>query len=119
MNWRCRGPQSNLNRALRREANAPELTPENLSEIEQINDLIQLVMRACAKGSTVDGKKNPAYENLLTLVRARDLLMKGKRRPRNPRSKFWRTRKNFWRPTDDQCASARRYPAGSIARRRV
>lgn len=72
----------NLNRALKREKAedaAPALTPDERSEIERLTELIDRAMKACKKGSTVQGKRNPAFQNLAMLVKARDTLLRGKR----------------------------------------
>ncbi|HXX20520.1 MAG TPA: hypothetical protein VEJ46_14040 [Candidatus Acidoferrum sp.] len=71
----------NLARALRREKDdaSVTLTPEQQSEVEQLDELIAAAMRACKKGSTVGGKRNPAFANLQALVRTRDMLLKGRR----------------------------------------
>lgn len=72
----------NLRRALHREKadeSGPALTPEQLSEIEKLDELIALAMKACRKGSTLRGKRNPAFQNVATLIKARDLLTKGRK----------------------------------------
>jgi hypothetical protein len=68
---------SNLNRALKRnEAEAKAtLTPEQESEIAQLDALIAQAMKACKRGQTVDGKRNPAFANLESLVKVRRLVM--------------------------------------------
>jgi len=75
------GNVSNLNRAKKREKNAVPLTEEQKTEVATLGELITLAMKACRKGSTVRGQKNPAFSNLVNLVRAREMLLKGKRPP--------------------------------------
>jgi hypothetical protein len=72
----------NLGRSLKRlEAEkgqpAEPLTESQQSEVAQLDELIAQSMRACRKGSTVDGKRNPAYANLALLVKTRKELISG------------------------------------------
>ena len=73
----------NLRRSLKREAAeaALTLTPETRSEIERLDELIALSMRACKRGQTFRGKPNPAFEHVAKLIKARDVLRKGKAHP--------------------------------------
>jgi hypothetical protein len=74
----------NVLRSVRREIDeqsAPPLDAETKSEIAQLDVLIQKVMKACAHGSTFRKKANPAFAQLHLLIRARDLLLRGKARP--------------------------------------
>lgn len=72
----------NLGRALNREkAEAEPLSPGVEREVEQIDALIAAAMKACKKGSTVRGRRNPAFANLASLIKSRDLLLRGKKRP--------------------------------------
>jgi hypothetical protein len=67
----------NLGRALKRQQedeNAPPLAPEQLSEIARVDELISLAMRACRRGQTIRGRRNPAFQNLIDLVKTRKLL---------------------------------------------
>jgi hypothetical protein len=67
----------NLRRALKREQtdkNVLPLTPEQENEIENIDALIALAMRACRRGQTVRGRRNPAFQNLEALVKVRKAL---------------------------------------------
>jgi len=71
----------NLRRSLKRdeaEANAP-LAPEAQTEIAQLDELIARAMSACRRGMTFRGKPNCAFDHLTKLIKARDLLTKGKR----------------------------------------
>lgn len=73
----------NLPRALRREkaeADAPPLAPETKTEIEKLDALIAQAMKNCGRGATFRGKKNPAFEQLSQLIRARDLLQRGNKK---------------------------------------
>jgi hypothetical protein len=72
------GNTSNLNRALRRKQAEIPLTPEQKTEVSQLNELIAQAIKTCRKGHTVRGQKNPAFSNLVNLVRTRELLLKGK-----------------------------------------
>ncbi|MFZ0820032.1 MAG: hypothetical protein WAM91_08170 [Candidatus Acidiferrales bacterium] len=69
----------NLRRALKREQKkgAP-LTPAERDEIAQLNELIGLSLRACKRGNTRGGKRNPAVANLMTFVKLRKMLMEGR-----------------------------------------
>jgi len=71
----------NLLRAKKREAAeaSATLAPETHTEIEQLNELIAQAMRACKRGHTFRGKPNPAFEHLTKLIKARDVLTKGKK----------------------------------------
>jgi hypothetical protein len=76
------GSSGNLRRALKREQaedDAPPLSAEQQTELEQLNELIAQTLRACKRGCTFRGKRNPAYANLSSLIKARDLLMRGRR----------------------------------------
>ena len=75
----------NLGRALKREeAEANRvLTAEEKDEVAQLDELIQLAMKACRKGSTVRGKRNPAFANLSSLVKTRQQILDGKRPKKN------------------------------------
>jgi hypothetical protein len=67
----------NLPRALKREQtekNALPLTAEQENENENIDALIALAMRACRRGQTVRGRRNPAFANLESLVKVRKTL---------------------------------------------
>jgi|SRR5580704_6914935 hypothetical protein len=67
----------NLHRALKRQQadeNTPPLTPEQESEIAKVDALIGLAMRACRRGQTVRGRRNPAFANLESLVKVRKTL---------------------------------------------
>jgi hypothetical protein len=68
---------SNLRRALKRqkadESTVP-LTPEQESEITKLDGLIALAMRACKRGQTIRGRRNPAFQNLESLIKVRKLL---------------------------------------------
>jgi len=55
------------------------LTPEAKSEIERLTELIARAMKCCHRGQTVDGKPNPAFQNLAALIRSRELLYKGRK----------------------------------------
>lgn len=79
----------NLRRALRREerdAQKPPLTEEAKSEIAKLDELIQQAMRACKRGMTTGGRKNPAFANLSLLVKARKILSEAKPVPPAPKS---------------------------------
>jgi hypothetical protein len=68
---------ANLRRALKREEaekSAPMLTPEQESEIARVDELISLAMRACRRGQTVKGRRNPAFQNLESLMKVRKTL---------------------------------------------
>lgn len=69
---------SNLARALKiREAEAEvELTDEQKNEVDQLDALIQKAIKACRKGSTFNKRRNPAFQNLESLVKTRDLILK-------------------------------------------
>lgn len=71
----------NLKRAMKREEQRKELTEKDKQEIAQLDELIQLAMKACRKGSTVRGRRNPAFQNLQTLVKARKQILDGKNIP--------------------------------------
>jgi hypothetical protein len=78
----------NLKRALKREAqdaSLPALTTDERSEVQKIDQLIALAMRACRRGQTFRGKANPAFRHLSVLVKTRDLLTRG-RKPTEKRS---------------------------------
>jgi hypothetical protein len=67
----------NLHRALKRQQadeNTPPLTPEQESEITKLDGLIALAMRACKRGQTIRGRRNPAFQNLEALIKVRKLL---------------------------------------------
>src|SRR5579863_3005825 len=71
----------NLRRAQKRDAAEANvsLAPEVCNEIKQLNELIASAISACRRGQTFRRKPNPAFEHLTKLIKARDLLMKGKR----------------------------------------
>jgi hypothetical protein len=71
----------NIGRALKREKAETDvtLTPDQRSEIEKLDELIALTIKACKKGSTKRGRRNPAFQNLSVLVKTRDLLLKGRK----------------------------------------
>ena len=67
----------NLRRALKRQhedENAPPLTQEQEGEISKVDALIALAMRACKRGQTIRGRRNPAFQNLESLLKVRKLL---------------------------------------------
>jgi hypothetical protein len=67
----------NLGRALKRQQaddNAPSLTPEQESEITKLDVLIAKAMNACKRGQTIRGRRNSAFQNLESLIKARKLL---------------------------------------------
>jgi hypothetical protein len=67
----------NLHRALKRQRadeNTPPLTPEQETEITKLDGLIALAMRACKRGQTIRGRRNPAFQNLEALIKVRKLL---------------------------------------------
>jgi hypothetical protein len=67
----------NLHRALKRQQadeNTPPLTPEQESEITKLDGLIALAMRACKRGQTIRGRRNPAFQNLESLMKVRKTL---------------------------------------------
>jgi len=73
----------NLRRAEKREAQeatAADPTPDTRTELAQLDELIAKTLSACRRGQTVAGKPNPAFDHLHKLIRARDLLTKGKPR---------------------------------------
>ncbi len=82
------GGGSNLSRALKREKEqiAPALTSEQRTEVAQLDALIQQALKCCRKGQTVDGRPNPAFANLASLVKTRELLLRGRHTPRNKSS---------------------------------
>jgi len=61
----------------RKQAETP-LTPEQKTEVAQLNELIAQAIKSCRKGNTVQGKKNPAFAHLAQLVSTREKLLKGK-----------------------------------------
>lgn len=76
----------NLRRAQKRkqaDAEKPPLTIETKNEIAELNGLIQKAMRACRRGQTVAGKRNPAFGHLATLIKLRRVLSEG-RMPMRP-----------------------------------
>jgi hypothetical protein len=75
---------TNLQRSRKREEaerNAPPLSAEQKTEIEKLDDLIAMSMKACKRGHTFRGKPNPAFEHVAKLIKARDILLKGKAKP--------------------------------------
>ena len=75
------GNTSNLNRAKRRDKNAVPLTEEQKSEVATLDGLIAQAMKTCKRGHTFAGRKNPAFGHLSSLVKTRELLLRGKRPP--------------------------------------
>ena len=72
----------NLRRALQREEaeeNAPPLTAAQQSELDELTQLISLAIKACRRGSTVKGRRNPAFANLASLIKSRDVLTRGRK----------------------------------------
>jgi hypothetical protein len=70
----------NLRRAFARqdaEMNAPPLSPETKSEIEEIDALIAQALKCCKRGATFRKKSNPAFRQLESLIRSREVLLKG------------------------------------------
>jgi hypothetical protein len=67
----------NLRRALKRQQadeNAPPVTPEQEGEIAKIDALIAKAMNACRRGQTIRGRRNPAFQNLESLIKVRKLV---------------------------------------------
>ena len=80
---KLQGATSNLRRALKREKDEGEpleITPDSLSEIETLDALIRQAMRACRRGHTFRGKRNPAFANLASLMKCRDSISKGQKK---------------------------------------
>jgi hypothetical protein len=75
------GNVSNLNRAKKRDKNATPLTEEQKTEVATLDALIAQAMKTCKRGHTFAGRKNPAFGHLSTLVKTRELLLRGKRPP--------------------------------------
>jgi hypothetical protein len=74
----------NLRRALDREkaeADAPALTLEAKSEVEKLDALIAQALKCCKRGATFRKKTNPAFAQLSSLMKCRDLLLRGKKDP--------------------------------------
>jgi hypothetical protein len=70
----------NIQRTLQRqkaEGKRPPLSAERKSEIATLDELIRNCMNACKRGQTVDGRPNPSFANLATLVKVRKQLLDG------------------------------------------
>jgi hypothetical protein len=70
----------NIRRTLERqkaEGERPPLPPSRKAEIAQLDQLILNAMNACKRGQTVDGRPNPSFANLATLVKVRKQLLEG------------------------------------------
>jgi len=83
----------NLLRAKKREkadAEKPPLTPEQESELEQVNQLIAQALKCCRRGATFRGKKNPAFAILEGLVKVRKTLEARKPDPRSESARILR-----------------------------
>jgi hypothetical protein len=75
------GANGNLRRALKREsaeAEAPAISPDVKSEIEELNALIAQALKCCRRGATYKKKSNPAFRQLESLIRCREMLRKGR-----------------------------------------
>jgi hypothetical protein len=68
----------NAARSLKREMEEASVTftPEQQSEIAQLDKLIAQAMKACAHGITFRGKRNPASAILADLVKTRERIEK-------------------------------------------
>jgi len=64
---------NNLKRALDRQRadRAKSLSEEQKEELAQLDQLIALALRACRRGQTIKGKRNPSFANLELLTRVR------------------------------------------------
>ena len=69
----------------RREAESAPLSGSQRAELKRIDELISETLAACGRGQVVrskrGSKKNPAFQNLLTLTKVRDLIRKNKIEP--------------------------------------
>lgn len=66
-------------RAAREEAERAKLTDDQRSEVAKLDALIADAMKACTRGQKIRGRRNPAFQNLQVLVRARKLIFDTKR----------------------------------------
>lgn len=75
--------ESHMRRALKRNATKREMSAATAREVERITSLIDRAMRDCAAGPTIGKarKKNPAYEQLKTLIILRELLLRNHKQP--------------------------------------
>lgn len=69
----------NLRRGIERsEREKKPLTLDQENTIAEIDELIAASINAAKRGQTVDGKKNPAFENLHVLLKAKALVVNDK-----------------------------------------
>jgi hypothetical protein len=74
----------NLKRAreyAEKDAAKPPLTDTQRAEVEQLDILIQECFKACARGQTRRGKRNPSFANLQALVKTRKTIIEGRQLP--------------------------------------
>lgn len=74
----------NMRRALDREkadAERPPLTAAQQAELARIDELIDLAMKACKRGQTLRGRRNPSFANLELLTRVRAHLLAQRDKP--------------------------------------
>ncbi len=69
--------------AARKAAESAPLDESTEAELADLDVLIAEARKACHRGQKVRGRRNPAFTNLVALMKARDLLLKSKR----PKSK--------------------------------
>jgi len=72
----------NLSRAEKleaRDAAKPVLSVLAQNELQQIDDLVRDCLLACREGQSLGTKRNPAFSNLESLMRARRMLLAGHR----------------------------------------
>jgi hypothetical protein len=66
-------------RAEREEAERAGITEDQKTEVAKLDSLIAEAMKACQRGQKLRGKRNPAFQNLATLVKARKMVLDTKR----------------------------------------
>jgi hypothetical protein len=75
------GNKTNREIAERIEEEQAELSAAKSDELAAVDELIAQTLVACKRGQTLNGEPNPAFKNLWTLVKSRELLLKGSKRP--------------------------------------